>query len=63
MSNAISEKGKIISGSQGPRGRDGLGIKSVDINQSSHLIVTYDDDTNYNDSIVWHFIRRNIFPE
>lgn len=52
MSNAISEKGKIISGSQGPRGRDGLGIKSVDINQSSHLIVTYDDDTTHDAGLI-----------
>lgn len=30
---------------EGPKGEDGLGIKSVDINASNHLIVTYDDDT------------------
>lgn len=29
----------------GAKGDDGLGIKSVEINSSNHLIVTYDDDT------------------
>ena len=28
-------------------GDDGLGVKSVDINSSNHLIVTYDDDTTH----------------
>ena len=32
-------------GAPGQDGADGLGIKSVDINASNHLIVTYDDDT------------------
>lgn len=29
----------------GEKGEDGLGIKSVAVNSSNHLIVTYDDDT------------------
>ena len=29
------------------KGADGLGVKSVDINGSNHLIVTYDDDTTH----------------
>lgn len=32
-------------GQDGADGEDGLGIKSVDINGSNHLIITYDDDT------------------
>ena len=32
-------------GAPGQDGADGLGVKSVDINGSNHLIVTYDDDT------------------
>ena len=47
MSNALSEFGRIITGQQGLPGADGLGIKSVDINGSNHLIVTYDDDTTH----------------
>jgi len=34
-------------GAPGQDGEDGLGIKSVDINTSNHLIVTYDDDTTH----------------
>lgn len=34
-------------GAPGQDGADGLGIKSVDINGSNHLIVTYDDDTTH----------------
>lgn len=34
-------------GQDGQDGADGLGIKSVDINGSNHLIVTYDDDTTH----------------
>lgn len=42
-----------IEGPQGPKGddgndgADGVGIKSVDINASNHLIVTYDDNTTH----------------
>lgn len=32
-------------GQDGAKGDDGLGIKSVAVNSSNHLIVTYDDDT------------------
>jgi len=32
-------------GPKGDKGDDGTGIKSVEINSSNHLIVTYDDDT------------------
>lgn len=32
-------------GADGQDGADGLGIKSVTVNSSNHLIVTYDDDT------------------
>lgn len=41
------------TGAQGPQGipgvpgEDGRGIKSVDINKSEHLIITYDDDTTH----------------
>ena len=35
------------AGSDGQDGADGLGIKSVDIDGSNHLIVTYDDDTTH----------------
>lgn len=35
------------TGAPGADGEDGLGIKSVDINASNHLIVTYDDDTTH----------------
>ena len=35
------------TGAPGQDGEDGLGIKSVDINASNHLIVTYDDDTTH----------------
>ena len=34
-------------GIQGEQGADGLGIKSVDINENNHLIITYDDDTTH----------------
>ena len=34
-------------GAPGQDGEDGLGIKSVDLNGSNHLIVTYDDDTTH----------------
>jgi len=34
-------------GAPGQDGADGLGIKSVDINGSNHLIVTYDDNTTH----------------
>ena len=33
-------------------GEDGLGIKSVDINSSNHLIVTYDDDTTHDAGLI-----------
>ena len=33
-------------------GEDGLGIKSVDINENGHLIVTYDDDTTHDAGIL-----------
>ena len=40
------EKGdKGDTGATGASGADGLGIKSVEVNSSNHLIVTYDDDT------------------
>lgn len=32
-------------GTNGQDGQDGLGIKSVEVNASNHLIITYDDDT------------------
>lgn len=31
----------------GAKGDDGLGVKSVDINEDNHLIVTFDDDTTH----------------
>ena len=34
-----------VDGTDGSDGSDGLGIKSVAVNGSNHLIVTYDDDT------------------
>lgn len=34
-----------VDGTDGSDGSDGLGIKSVSVNGSNHLIVTYDDDT------------------
>lgn len=34
-----------VDGTDGTDGSDGLGIKSVAVNGSNHLIVTYDDDT------------------
>lgn len=33
-------------------GEDGLGIKSVDINENGHLIVTFDDDTTHDAGIL-----------
>lgn len=36
---------KGADGQDGQDGADGLGIKSVNVNASNHLIVTYDDDT------------------
>lgn len=35
----------VMNGVDGTDGSDGLGIKSVAVNGSNHLIVTYDDDT------------------
>ena len=35
----------VMNGADGTDGSDGLGIKSVAVNGSNHLIVTYDDDT------------------
>ena len=35
----------VMNGVDGTDGSDGLGIKSVTVNGSNHLIVTYDDDT------------------
>ena len=34
-------------GQDGQDGKDGKGIKSVAVNEQSHLIITYDDDTTY----------------
>ncbi len=34
-------------GVQGVPGQNGLGIKSVNINEYDHLIITYDDDTTH----------------
>ena len=34
-------------GQDGQDGADGIGVKSVDINGSNHLIVTYDDDNTH----------------
>ena len=33
-------------------GNDGLGIKSIDINSSNHLIVTYDDNTTHDAGLI-----------
>ncbi len=35
----------VMDGEDGEQGETGLGVKSVTVNNSNHLIVTYDDDT------------------
>lgn len=35
----------VMDGADGQDGEDGKGIKSVAVNSSNHLIITYDDDT------------------
>ena len=39
-------------GTDGTDGQDGLGIKSVAVNGSNHLIVTYDDDTTSDAGVI-----------
>jgi len=37
----------VLDGAPGQDGADGLGIKSVAVDASNHLVVTYDDDTTH----------------
>lgn len=50
MDGAKGDKGD--KGDTGSAGADGLGIKSMTINASNHLIVTYDDDTTQDAGLV-----------
>ena len=55
----------VMDGTNGAKGDDGLGIKSVDIDANNHLIITYDDDTTWDAGeiqIQGQTIQRNVLP-
>lgn len=54
-----------VDGANGADGADGRGIDSVDVDANNHLIVTYDDGTNYDAGeiqVTGQTIQRNVLP-